>query len=251
MIIRADFHIHSCLSPCASLEMSPTAIAERARACGLDAIALTDHNSARNAPAFADACAAAGLRVLWGAEATTTEEAHVLCLFDDIDRAFRFGEWLYGLLPGVVCVPEKMGDQPVVNRFDEIEQMLDVYLGAATEVPLTDLYEEVRSRGGLFIPSHVDRPVTSLLSQLGRIPALPYDAIEISHRYDRRRDSARIRGRHAMVRSSDAHRLEDLGRGWTLLETEEFSVAGLRDAFRRLARAQADDPDAGLPPPGP
>lgn len=249
MILRTDFHIHSCLSPCGDLDMSPAAIAARAKACGLDAVAITDHNSARHAPAFAEACAAAGLRALFGAEATTAEEAHVLCLFDDVDRAFRFGEWLYGLLPGVVCVPEKMGDQPVVNRFDEIEQTLDVYLGAATEVPLTDLCGEVLSRGGLFIPSHVDRPVTSLLSQLGRIPDLPYDAIEISPRYDRRRDPAGLRGRHAMLRSSDGHRIEEIGRGWTVLDPEEFSVAGIRDALRRLAAAQAADPDAGLPPP--
>lgn len=248
MILRADVHIHSCLSPCGDLDMSPAAIARRAKECGLEVIAIADHNTARNAPAFAEACAAAGVRALYGAEATTAEEIHVLCLFDDVQRAFRFGEWLYGLLPGVACVPGKMGDQPVVNRFDEVEQMLDVYLGAATEVPLTDLCEEVHARGGLFIPSHVDRPVTSLLSQLGRIPDLPYDAFEISPRYDRRRDPAGLRGRHAMVRSSDGHRLEEIGRGWTLLDAEEVSVDGIRAALGRLAGAQAADPDAGLPP---
>ncbi len=249
MILRADFHIHSCLSPCADLDMSPAAIAERAKARGLDAIAITDHNSARNAPAFAEACAAAGLRALYGAEATTAEEAHVLCLFDDVDRAFRFGEWLYELLPGVVCVPEKMGDQPVVNRFDEIEQMLDIYLGAATEATLTDLCDEVHRRGGLFIPSHIDRPVTSLLSQLGRIPDLPYDAVEVSPRYDRRGDPAGVRGRFAMLRSSDSHQIGEIGRGWTDLSLEEFSVPCIRNALRRLAAAQASAPDAGLSPP--
>ena len=47
-----DFHIHSCLSPCASLEMSPRAIARQARAAGLNAVALADHNSALNTPAL-------------------------------------------------------------------------------------------------------------------------------------------------------------------------------------------------------
>lgn len=249
MILRADFHIHSCLSPCGGLDMSPSAIAGRAKACGLDAIAIADHNTARHARTFADACAAAGLRALYGTETTTAEEAHVLCLFDDVERAFGFGEWTYSRLPDIACRPERMGDQPVVNSLDEIEQMLDVYLGAATDIPLTDLCGEVLSRGGLFIPSHIDRPVTSLLSQLGRIPDLPYDAVEISPHYDRRGDPARIRGRYALLRSSDSHRLDEIGRGWTDLELDEFSVPGIRDALRRLAAAQTSAPDTGLPPP--
>ena len=48
MQYRADFHIHSCLSPCASLEMSPAAIVQRAKDVGLNAIALSDHNCAFN-----------------------------------------------------------------------------------------------------------------------------------------------------------------------------------------------------------
>ena len=60
MLYRADFHIHSCLSPCGSLEMSPSAVVERAVQVGLNAIALSDHNCAYNLPAFADCCEAGG-----------------------------------------------------------------------------------------------------------------------------------------------------------------------------------------------
>jgi len=41
----ADLHIHSTLSPCGSLEMSPTAIVNRANELGLNLIAITDHNA--------------------------------------------------------------------------------------------------------------------------------------------------------------------------------------------------------------
>ena len=47
-----DFHIHSCLSPCGDAEMTPANIAGMASLAGLQLIALTDHNSARNCPAF-------------------------------------------------------------------------------------------------------------------------------------------------------------------------------------------------------
>ena len=41
---RVDLHLHTCLSPCGSLEMSPQRIVETALERGVDAIAVTDHN---------------------------------------------------------------------------------------------------------------------------------------------------------------------------------------------------------------
>lgn len=46
----ADLHIHTCLSPCGSLEMSPSEIVRRSLAKGLDAIAITDHNTTLQCP---------------------------------------------------------------------------------------------------------------------------------------------------------------------------------------------------------
>lgn len=48
--LRADLHIHTCLSPCGELAMSPRAVVEAARAAGLDLIAVTDHNMIRTLP---------------------------------------------------------------------------------------------------------------------------------------------------------------------------------------------------------
>ena len=53
--LRADLHVHTCLSPCGELEMVPTAIARRAKAQGLDLLAICDHNSVANADAVARA----------------------------------------------------------------------------------------------------------------------------------------------------------------------------------------------------
>ena len=47
---RVDLHLHTCLSPCGSLEMSPQRIVETALERGLDAIAVTDHNSTLQCP---------------------------------------------------------------------------------------------------------------------------------------------------------------------------------------------------------
>ena len=45
-----DLHMHSCLSPCADDDMTPANICGMAHIKGLDAIAVTDHNTARNLP---------------------------------------------------------------------------------------------------------------------------------------------------------------------------------------------------------
>ncbi len=228
--------------------MSPAFIAARCRRLGIHVAALADHNTARNAPAFAEASREQHLHPLFGAEVTTAEELHVLALFDDPNAALAFGEWVYGRLPLVPCRPEAMGDQPVVNARDEIVDTVPLYLGSATDLPLTDLGAEIRRRGGLFIPSHVDRPVHSLTSQLGRIPDLPYDAVEVGPAYDPVADPLRLRGRWAMIRSSDAHHPGQIGCGWTLLSVSDLSVAEIRAAFRRLAVVQRRSPQAGLGP---
>lgn len=42
---KADLHIHSVLSPCGSLDMSPKNIVQSALDKELEIIAITDHNS--------------------------------------------------------------------------------------------------------------------------------------------------------------------------------------------------------------
>ena len=47
-----DLHLHSCLSPCGDEDMTPGNIAGMAVVNGLDMVALTDHNTCKNCPAF-------------------------------------------------------------------------------------------------------------------------------------------------------------------------------------------------------
>jgi len=81
---RADLHIHTCLSACAELDMTPPKIIRKAREKGLQIIAITDHNSAENIPAF-NALKYEDIKVFAGMEITTSEEVHVLALFEDYE----------------------------------------------------------------------------------------------------------------------------------------------------------------------
>jgi PHP family Zn ribbon phosphoesterase len=179
MVLKADFHLHSCLSPCGDLEMSPSLIARTLRERGVTLAALTDHNSALNCPAFAIACAREGIAPLFGMEAQTAEEVHMLCLFSHLDTALMFGEELYAMLPPIMNIPEKMGDQVYVNEDDEILGEVEKYLVVSVEYDVFALATRVHKLGGLVIPAHADRQAFSLTSQLGYIPDGDWDAIEM------------------------------------------------------------------------
>ena len=233
--MRFDLHIHSCLSPCADLEMSPRAIVPRAIAAGLDAIALVDHNSARNAPALAVCCRAAGLACLFGLEVCTAEEVHTLALFDTLEQAAAMTDWIYASLPARVNQPEVFGDQPVVLPDETIVELEWRMLAGASRHALRDIGARTHALGGLFLACHVDRPVNSFFSQLGVLSGDEgFDAMELS----RFADPADWHDRttpHALVRSSDAHYLDDIGSGWSEADLPAFTTAALRDAFARRA----------------
>ena len=244
-IVKFDLHIHSCLSPCADLEMSPAEIVARAVHAGMDGIALTDHQSARNTPAIAECARRAGLGCLFGLEVQTAEEVHTLALFDTTEQALALTEWVYAALPKRVNDPETFGDQPVVTWDDDIVEMEWRILAMGCRRTIPETATKVHELGGLYIAAHVDRANHSVLGTLGTIPeplvesevqpggGMFFDAVELSRTADDAVWRDRVGG-YALTRSSDAHNLDDVARVWTEAEGE-FSVAGLKAIFAAKA----------------
>lgn len=219
-----DLHIHSCLSPCGSLESSPRAIAREAAAKGIDVAALTDHNTARNCYAFASACGREGVLPAFGAEVTTREEAHVLAVFGDLDAALSFGDFLYPLVADFPNRPELFGDQPVVDEDDNIVELLEKNLVGAVDLSLEELFHLVIDRDGLCIPAHINRPMMSVYSQLGFLPDLAFHAVESTV------PTPPISiGDRPLICNSDAHYLEDIGQRYFLVPRRGFD--GIREAL--------------------
>ena len=229
--MRFDLHNHSCLSPCASLEMSPAAIVEQAKQKGLQGIALSDHNSARNTPAFSECCKRAGLSALYALEVCSIEDVHLLTIFDTVKQALDMTDWVYDALIKRVNQPELFGDQVVVNADDEIEEMEWRMLGTPARRTLYEIGDKTHALGGLFIACHVDRPTFSAFSQLGVLSGDEgFDAMELSRTAVE--STWRIRtGDMPLIRSSDAHNLDDVGLVWTEADLKEFSVAELKRVF--------------------
>ena len=163
---RVDLHLHTCLSPCGSLEMSPQRIVETALERGLDAIAVTDHNSTLQCPEIQALGEERGLMVFAGAEVTTREEAHCVALFADDRTRAAFQMYLDDYLPPVPNDPERFGDQVWVNARNEIVGEAPYLLISALDRSVEQIAAVVHRLGGLFIAAHVERPSFSLISQL-------------------------------------------------------------------------------------
>jgi len=228
MELKCDLHIHSCLSPCGSLDMSPSEIVRLAAVKKLDVIAIADHNSALNAPALEALCRSRNITPLFAIEATSSEEFHSLCLFPDSDRAVQFGRDLYRSLLSRPNIPEKFGDQVYVDENDEILGELDKYLtGGALPFSSDQLLKQVHDLGGLFIPAHIDRAAFSISSQLGFIPPDPYDALEVTT-YPPTLDTGTI----PLICSSDAHYPEDIGKRFFYLQAESRNPEDILKAIK-------------------
>jgi PHP family Zn ribbon phosphoesterase len=230
MPISADLHIHSSLSPCGCLEMSPRAIVERSLEQGLDVIAVTDHNSVENAFYASELGERLGLAVICGMEAQTEEDVHVLCLFPDPESAEAFYGRVYPLLPDVANNPDYFGDQVVVDCEDQIVRVEPRLLLNSLELSLGALAELVSGHGGFLVPSHVESPHSGLMTNLGLVPPeLELCPLEISRRATFAEAVAAfpaLAGRR-LVANSDAHYLADIGRARTVYEVGAASLAEL------------------------
>ena len=165
-----DLHIHSCLSPCANDDMTPNNIVNMANLCGLDVIALTDHNSTKNTAAAVKAGKKAGLLVIPGMELTTSEEIHVICLFPDIKKAEKFGEMVLKKLPKMQNDENIFGTQILMNENDNVIGKEEILLASSSSISIDDVVSVVSEFGGGCFPAHIDRQYTSVISNLGVFP---------------------------------------------------------------------------------
>jgi 3',5'-nucleoside bisphosphate phosphatase len=232
---RADLHIHTVLSPCGSLEMSPGNIVESALKAKLDIIAITDHNSTKQVSVVKRVAEKQGVFVIGGAEVNTAEEVHCLALFETDDQLAEFQDYIDLHLPPVRNDPDKFGYQVVVDEFENVLDEEDRLLIIALDAGIVDIERKVHSLGGLFIPAHIDRPFNGIISQLGFVPKdLKVDAFGLTKRartFDWE-NNPKLPANPVFIRNSDAHRPEDIGQQISIFEMEEISFSEIRKALK-------------------
>ncbi len=211
MTYYCDLHIHSALSPCGDRDMTPNNIVNMAVLCGLNIIALTDHNSIGNVEATMKVAQNLPITVVPGMELETAEEAHFVCLFPTIEIAKEFDSWLEQYRLQVKNRPDIFGEQLYLNELDEPVGTEERLLVTAVTCSVYNAATFVRSLGGVIFPAHVDRSSYSVISNLGTVPEdLGFTTVELSKNMtkDEALEKYPYLSRYQIITDSDSHYLD-------------------------------------------
>ncbi|MEG0108707.1 MAG: PHP domain-containing protein, partial [Lachnospiraceae bacterium] len=222
-----DLHLHSCLSPCGDDEMTPSNIVGFATLNGLDVIAVTDHNSCKNCLASMKCGEAYGITVIPGMELCTSEEVHVLCLFPSIQDAMDFDTYVYKHLIPITNKEDIFGRQQICNEDDEITGTVRNLLINSTDISFDSVSNLVSEYHGVWIPSHIDKNTTSLLSNLGFVPPdasfTCFEIQDLTHLHKLRKDNPYLNSCNVIC-NSDAHYLKDIRKQQYQLHARSNSI---------------------------
>lgn len=223
-----DLHIHSCLSPCGDGDMTVNNIVNMSLLSELDAIALTDHNTCKNCPAFLEVGKDSGMVLICGMELTTSEEIHVVCLFEKLEDAMNFDSYVYDRLPDIENQPEIFGDQIILDSGDNKIGTVKKLLINATSISIEDIRELSEKFNFVAFPAHIDKQSFSILSSLGYIPEeYGFTAFEIKDKYK----TEKLKSMHpalenaVILTDSDAHYLEHMSEKQNFLENCEKDIS--------------------------
>lgn len=212
-----DLHVHSALSPCGDDEMTPASIAGMAYIKGLNIVALTDHNTCGNCAAFKKACDEYGIVSISGAELTTSEDIHVLALFETLDGALEFDLFLKDKRLHFPNDPTVFGNQYYMDEKDNILSTEPDLLINALDISIDDVGTIASRYGGVAIPSHIEKSSNSVTAVLGTVPS-GFTAYEVNDptRLDALFNAYPFLKDKPIITDSDAHVL------WNVSEQENF-----------------------------
>ena len=235
-----DLHIHSCLSPCADDDNTPNNIAGMATLCGLNIVALTDHNTCKNCPAFFTAAKKYGIIPIAGMEVTTSEDVHIICLFPSLESAMDFDSYIDRHRMKIPNRVDIFGNQFILDGDDNLIGTDEHLLSNATDLSIDDVAKIVPKYEGICYPAHIDRPSNGIIAVLGTFPETPYfSSVELNNSENREEYISKysLNDKNIIV-SSDAHILTDMRdkENYFLLEDEPYSSEFVRQNLFRMLR---------------
>lgn len=227
-----DMHIHSCLSPCGDDDNTPNNIAGMASICGLNIVALTDHNTCKNCPAFFTAAKRYGLIPIAGMELTTSEDIHMVCLFETLEAALSFDEEIATRRILIKNRVDIFGEQMILDGEDNLIAVEENLLSNATTVSFDEAPGIVAKYGGICYPAHIDRQANGVVSVLGTFPKSPVFSCAELHEASNAEEYIQkysLSGKKILI-GSDAHYLTDMRdkEHYFELDDEPYSSAYVR-----------------------
>lgn len=224
-----DMHTHSCLSPCGDNDMTPNNIAGMGALAGLQIMALTDHNTCGNCPAFFEACKRYGVIPIAGMELTTSEDIHLVCLFEELVDAMRFDKYIHSRILPINNKPEIFGEQLYMDGEDNIIGKEKTLLISATDVGIEDAPVLVREYRGVCYPAHIDRTSNGVIAMLGTFPDyIGFGVCELHdmENYDKYIEKYPAVAECKVICSSDAHYLSEIRDAENYIEIDDEPYSG-------------------------
>ncbi len=235
-----DLHIHSCLSPCGDDDNTPNNIAGMASLCGLNIVALTDHNTCKNCPAFFEAAARYGIIPVAGMELTTSEDIHIICLFENLDEAMSFSEEIDKKRILIENRADIFGQQQIMDGEDNVIGYEKHLLSNATTISVEDVPDIVSKYNGVCYPAHIDRQSNGIISVLGTFPKDSQFKCAELHDGTQKDEYAKKYSLEdkTFIVSSDAHYLTDMRdkENYFCLDDEPYSSAYVRSQLFKILR---------------
>lgn len=231
-----DLHIHSCLSPCADNDNTPNNLAGMASLCGLNIVALTDHNTCKNCPAFFEAAKRYGIIPIPGMELTTSEDIHVICLFESLETALAFEIEIAKRRIFIKNRVDIFGEQLILDGEDNIIGEEINLLSNATTISIEEVPNLVANYNGICYPAHIDRDANGIISVLGTFPSTPnFSCIELhnSLKRDEYIKKYKLYDKKIII-SSDTHILTDMRDKENFFELDDEPYSGLLIRSRLL-----------------
>lgn len=241
-----DLHIHSCLSPCGDDDMTPNNIAGMAALNGLNIVALTDHNTSKNCPAFYEAAKRNGIIPVAGMELTTAEDIHMVCLFEQLEAALEFDLFIQDKRMKIPNRVDIFGEQMIMNGMDEVIGTEEFLLSNATFITVDEAAPLVMQYGGICYPAHVDREANGIIATLGIFPDDENYLCAGFHNGEKieeyKEKYPELKTRRPLV-SSDAHYLWDMRDKQFYLEIDDEPYSGdrVRRELFRILRGKQDE----------
>ena len=235
MRVYYDLHIHSCLSPCGSEDMTPNNLVNMAALAGLQVIAVADHNTTKNVPAAMKVGESVGVLVVPAMELTTKEDIHVLCLLPSLEQAELFRQYVYERLPQRKNRPKAFGNQYVMDENDELVEEEPQLLAFGSSIGIYEVKDLLPQFGGIAIPAHIDRASYSLLGVMGLIDKeMGFSLYETTRDCDTDALQENYDFSGHFIANSDAHDLIAIADAERTLEIRELTAEGVIAALKAM-----------------
>lgn len=227
MKVYYDIHIHTVISSCADVLQTPNNILNMCMLKGLDLIAITDHNTAKQFETIDKIKDSYDFLVLYGIEVTSKEGFHILTYFEKYDEVMGLDNAIDQMLDKNILTPSP---QIITDEYDEELKSIPYHINQKINLEFPDLIKLIRSFNGLVVPAHVNRKKLGILDYYSDIDKYDIDAIEIYKGTDVEAfyEEYPYLKKYRAIFNSDAHDIDVINERENYMELDDLSFKSFK-----------------------